>query len=78
MQLAYDADIISAGSIDRNDRFDRQLVFVTHVDQSRIDRAGGALPAVEIGNLGCQVRFDEGDQMIEGSGKPKSCTLDFR
>jgi hypothetical protein len=39
MQLADDADTITACTIDRKDRFDAHLVFVRHVDHSGIDLA---------------------------------------
>ena len=78
VHLAYDADIIAACTIDRDDGFDCQLVFVANVDQPGIDGSGGALLAVEIRNLGGKAPFDERDQMIEELRKPKSFTLDLR
>jgi hypothetical protein len=49
MQLAHDT--VAARPIDRDDGFDGQLVFVAHVDDTGIDRAGRSLLAVEDGDL---------------------------
>jgi hypothetical protein len=58
MQLAHDTDIVAARPIDRDDGFDGQLVFVAHVDDTAIDRAGRSLLAVEDGDLRGEVPFD--------------------
>ena len=40
LNMSYDADICAAVAVDRDDRFDADLIGAPDVDDARVDRAG--------------------------------------
>ena len=78
VQLSHDTNIVAACPADRVDRLDRQLELVGNVDRAGIDRAGGAFLAAEIGVSVDRFHSTIGTRRLMNSGRPKSCTLDFR
>jgi hypothetical protein len=51
IQLSDNTNAITAGAIDRNDRFDAQLGLVSNVYHSGIDRADCLFTAIEVARL---------------------------
>ena len=65
MQLADNADVVPARSIDRNDRLGAELKLVGHVDNAGIDRSSGALLAIEIADLAFKAQLHDRNQTID-------------
>jgi hypothetical protein len=65
VDVADDANVITARTVHGNDSLDGKLVLLRHVDQPRIDGAGGPLLAVEVARLCLEVKLRDQNQAID-------------
>ena len=77
MQLANDADIVTACPIDRDDGFDSYLVLVSDVDHSGVDRSCRAFSTIEIGHLCREVPLNERHHPVQKGRKAQVLNARF-